>query len=268
MCDIKAFISDLDDTLLTEKHVLTDRTAATLQRLLRQNVKVVLASGRSAASMRATVRKVGTPWPYIAYNGAQIVDSKTDEVLHANEVPLALAKDIMRWFEARGIYVQYYAGDDWFYAHPNQIAEDYGYSSGVTGTEAGMALSDHIRADTPKVLAVEDPARVPILIEEARKAFGDKLSITTSKPYFIEVTSPLATKGNAVRTLAGMIGLAPETTLCAGDSLNDVSMLEWCTRPLTVANARPEIQAMAWRVAGDGHKDGIAILLDELIPEV
>ncbi|MDR2888298.1 MAG: HAD family hydrolase, partial [Lachnospiraceae bacterium] len=52
------------------------------------------------------------------------------------------------------------------------------------------------------------------------------------------IFSPTATKGNAVRTLAAMLGLTPETTLCAGDSLNDLTMLSWSARPVAVANAR------------------------------
>lgn len=268
MPEIKAFISDLDDTLLTEEHQLTDRTAQTLQRLLRQGIKVALASGRSAASMWPTVQKVGTPYPYIAYNGAQIVDSKTRKVLSSNEIPMALAKEVLAWFESRGIYCQYYEGDNWYYAKRCDISDEYGKSSGVIGTDAGMPLHQAVSSDVPKLLAVEDPRKVPALIEESRKVFGDQLIITTSKPFFIEITSPLATKGNAVRTLADMIGLSPETTICAGDSLNDLSMLRWSKLPVTVSNAREEIQSIAWRVAGDGHQDGMAILLDEIIPEV
>jgi len=77
---------------------------------------------------------------------------------------------------------------------------------------------------------------------------------------------PDATKGSAVRKLAAMLNLAPETTLCAGDSLNDLSMLAWSKLPVSVANARAEVKAVAWRVAGDGRRDGVAELLDELIP--
>lgn len=267
MPTIHAVISDLDDTLLNADHQLTCRTAQTMQRLLRQGIKVILASGRSAASMRPTVRTIGTPYPYIAYNGAQIVDSGTGEVLAANEIPLELAREVLQWLEARQVYAQFYGGDDWYFAKRSDLSDSYAVSTGVKGTEVGT-LSEYITASTPKVLGMDTPERVQALIAESREAFGNRLSITTSKPYFIEITSPKATKGNAVQTLAGMIGLSPETTICAGDSLNDLSMLEWSKLPVTVSNAREEIKAMAWRVAGDGHADGLAILLDEMIPEV
>lgn len=264
---IDAFISDLDDTLLNGEHQMNLRTEQTLRRLIARGIKVVLASGRSAASMRPTVQQIDTPYPYIAYNGAQIVDPKTHEVIAANEIPLETAKRVLKWFEDKGIYVQYYAGDDWYYESSCDIADEYSHSSGVVGKEAGMKLSRHIAADTPKVLGVCEPAMAQQLIAEGKKDFGGALSFTTSKPYFVEVTSPTANKGNAVRKLAEMIGLSPETTIVAGDSLNDMSMLEWSKLPVSVSNGRDEVKEIAWKVAGDGHQDGIAILLDELLGE-
>lgn len=267
MPTIRAIVSDLDDTLLNEHHQMTARTEQTLRRLLSQGIKVILASGRSAASMRPIVRQIDTPYPYIAYNGAQIVNPATGGVLFADEIALELAREVLAWFEGKGIYVQYYAGDDWYCQTRCDISDEYGRSSGVTGIEAGMRLSEHIRRDVPKVLAVCEPDVARALIAQGNEAFAGRLNFTTSKPYFIEVTSPTANKGNAVRRLAEHLGLTPDDTICAGDSLNDLSMLEWTKLPVTVANGRDPIKAMAWKIAGDGHRDGLAILLDELIEE-
>lgn len=257
----------MDDTLLNEHHQMTDRTIATLRRLVAQGVKVIFASGRSAAAMRPYVRQVGTPGPIIAANGAQIVDPITNEILSSDEIPLALAKDVLRWLEAKGVYAQYYDGDDWFYAAPHHLADEYSASSGVVGTLAGMPLYEHIQRPSAKLLGIDTPERAREIIQESHAVFGDRLCFTTSKPFFVEISTPAATKGNALKKLAGMIGLAPGTTLCCGDSLNDLTMLAWSTRPVAVGNARPEVKEIAWRIAGEARRDGIAILLDELIPE-
>lgn len=244
---------------------MTERTRRTLRRVLRQGMIVVLASGRSAASMRPFVEGIETPYPYIAYNGAQIVDSESGDVLVNNEVERALAEEVLLWLEERRFYCQIYHGDNWFYAEKNEIADVYGSSTGILGTMVGR-LSSYIHSGTPKVLGIGEPERVRELIEEGNELFAGRLSLTTSKPTFLEITSPLATKGQAVQALSKLLGLTPETTLCAGDSLNDLSMLLWSKRPVAVANARDEVKQIAWRVAGDGREDGIAELLDELMP--
>lgn len=263
---IHALISDLDDTLLTAEHTLSPRTVRTLQRIQRQGVKVILASGRAAASMRPYVETVGTPWPYIACNGAQIVDAHSGEVLASSELPVALAREMLAWLKARDVYAQLYEEDDWCYDKPCRYADDYCRSSGVIGRRVDD-LAAYIQRPTAKLLAVDEPERIRALIAEASDAFRGRLSVATSKPYFMEVTSLEATKGNAVKKLAAMLGLTPETTICAGDSLNDLSMLSWSQLPVSVSNARDAVKAVAWRVAGNGQQDGIAELLDELIPE-
>lgn len=262
---IHAIISDLDDTLLDEHHHMRPRTEQTLKRLLARGIKVILASGRSAAAMRPMVRQIQTPYPYIAFNGAQIRDAKTDEVLVANEIPRDTAQALLAWFESRGIYAQYYGGDNWFCQTANALSDDYGRSVGIAGTETGIPLSQHITHDAPKVLAMAEPDTVPGLIAEGQAHFGGALSFTSSKPYFVEVTAAGANKGNAVRALAQKLDLSPQHTICAGDSLNDLPMLTWSRLPVTVANGREEVKAIAWKIAGNGHEDGLAILLDELM---
>lgn len=267
MQKIVAIVSDLDDTLLTADHLMTDRTVQTLKRVLNQGMKVVLASGRSAASMRPFVNLVGTPFPYIAYNGAQIVDAITHRPFYTREIGTDLAREMLVWLEERDVYVQTYDGDDWFYEKPCAIAQEYAHSTGIQGTMTGQKLSAFLQRPTAKLLAVDEPARIQALMRESSEHFGDRLSITTSKPHFLEITSPEATKGNAVRALAERIGLSPETTICAGDSINDLPMLAWSRLPVTVANGRDELKRVAWRIAGDGREDGIADLLDELVPK-
>lgn len=244
---------------------MTERTAQALRRVQKQGVKVILASGRSAASMRPFIERIESKCPYIASNGALVVDPATNSVLVNNEVELSLAKEVLWWLESERVYCQIYGWDSWFYAEKDVLADEYGMSSGVPGTMVGK-LSDYIHEGTPKVLGIGEPERVFALMEEGNRRFAGKLSFTTSKPFFLEITSRTATKGNAVRALAEMLSLSPDTTLCAGDSLNDISMLSWSTRPIAVENARDEVKEIAWRVAGDGREDGIAALLDELIP--
>lgn len=265
--EIRALVTDLDDTLLDASHRLSERSERTLHRLQRQGVKVILASGRSAASMRPFVKQVGSPDPFIACNGAQTIDPETGKILFSYEIEPSLAREAIRWLREHDLYAQFYAGDDWFYDRPCAYSADYCRSSGVVGIRVAD-LEQALRLPTPKLLAVDTPERIQALLPEARAAFAGRLSVTTSKPFFMEITTLEATKGNALAKLATRLGLDAQTTICAGDSINDLSMLAWSRLPVTVANAREEVKNAAWRVAGDGHSDGLAILLDELIPEV
>ncbi|MGL5021402.1 MAG: HAD family hydrolase [Mycoplasmatales bacterium] len=71
----KLFVSDLDGTLLNEKHELDENGIRSINMLIDNDYTVVLASGRSYELIRPFHTKLGLKTPIIANNGASIVDS-------------------------------------------------------------------------------------------------------------------------------------------------------------------------------------------------
>ncbi|MEG0766299.1 MAG: Cof-type HAD-IIB family hydrolase [Clostridia bacterium] len=262
---IQTIVSDLDDTLLTRTHMLTPRTIRVLQHAQDLGIAVVLASGRCAASMRPFVEQVGTKMPFIAGNGAQIVSTE-GEVLLEHLIDLPLMREILRFLAAQDVYAQLYYDDRFYFDTPCTYSAEYMRSSRIEGVAVGSLLA-FAQTPTTKILAVAPPERVAMLLPLARAHFGARLSVMISKPFFLEFSHPLATKGQALAFLAARYGFPQETTLAAGDSLNDLPMLEWAGMPVTVANAHPDVQRMAWKIAGDGREDGIAALLETLLTE-
>ena len=118
----------------------------------------------------------------------------------------------------------------------------------------------------PKLLGIGDPETIARLREEGQKAFAGRLNVMTSSPNFLEITAPEANKGCAIEKLCAVRGWSKETVLCAGDGLNDLSMMEWAKYAITVENAKPEVKAVSWRIGKACEQDGIAELLDEIIP--
>lgn len=58
---------------------------------------------------------------------------------------------------------------------------------------------------------------------------------------FFDVLPPGASKGNALRALAGKLGWRPDEILVAGDSLNDLSLFRAGTHAVVVAGAEPAL---------------------------
>lgn len=69
------------------------------------------------------------------------------------------------------------------------------------------------------------PEQVVQMLAEAQAQFGESVALTCSKPYFLEVNPPLATKGHALSVCAEEMGFPLSQCMAFGDSLNDVSML-------------------------------------------
>jgi hydroxymethylpyrimidine pyrophosphatase-like HAD family hydrolase len=74
--------------------------------------------------------------------------------------------------------------------------------------------------------------------------------------YAIHLQAQGIDKGTALEALASEMGLLPSDFLAIGDSVNDIQMLRTAGIGVTVANAHPDVKAVAEFVAEKEYGDG------------
>ncbi len=94
--------------------------------------------------------------------------------------------------------------------------------------------------------------------------FGDSLYITKTEDEYLEFMDPRINKGVALAEVARHLGLAASDCIAIGDSYNDTPMIEWAGLGIAMENARPELKAVADRIAPSADADGVAAMLTEL----
>lgn len=260
---IRAIVSDLDDTLVDEAGKLTPYTVQVLKRCIARGIHVIPASGRTQTSLAPYAETIGVDCPYIACNGAQLI-SPDHQVLEEAAMEPELAKDIVRYLQARDIYVQVYRGEYFYYAEECAPSQKYKHASGMKGQAVGDLLG-FIDYPVPKVLAVTDPVIVQQVMPEIRKQFAGQAEFTMSKPFFIEAISCGVSKGNMLSRLSQRLHLTPDNTLVFGDSLNDISMIQFSRHGVAMGNARAETKAAAAYVCGPNTEDGLARFLEQYV---
>jgi Cof subfamily protein (haloacid dehalogenase superfamily) len=257
---IDAIVSDLDDTLLSPETDLSPYTLDVFARARERGVRIIPASGRAAVSMQPFVRRLNTGLPYIACNGAQLVNADhtvMDTVAFSPEQ----ARAIIRYLKARDFYVQCYRDDAFYFDEECTASVSYRRSSRMRGQAVGD-LAAFVTFPTPKVLAVHTPEAVAALLPVAREDFPEA-TFSVSKPYFLEAEPPNVSKGIALRRLAEKLHLSPEHTLVFGDSLNDLTMLGFAVHSVAMGNAREEVKRAARHVCGTNAEDGVARFVEE-----
>jgi len=260
---IHTFASDLDGTLLTADHRLTARTIAALRRLRAAGVRVLLASGRSGASVKPYMDAVGADCPCIASNGAQLVNPD-GSILMEKWIDPPLLAEVIRWLRARDVYTQLYDPEHFVHDRESVYADRYRRSSGLTDRLVpDLTAPDVCRAS--KLLGIAEPDAVARLLPEARERFRGRLAVTVSEPQFLEIARVDATKGQALAELGQLLGFEREGVIAAGDSGNDLSMIQWAGVGVAVDNARDEVKAAARAVCGHGQRDGVAAFLEALL---
>jgi len=268
MLPIKTIVTDMDDTLLMDDRSIGEGTKRVIARCREKGIQFILASGRAPASLRPFVKQLDIGSPYICCNGAQTLDGRTHEMLVDLQFTYEQALECARFFESRGMYAQYYEDEQFCYNRTGVFAEQYAASTMLTGRLVGP-LDKALKGPTAKLLGVDTPERIRELREEAKAYFGDRVTVTTSKPYFIEMNPPAATKGAALERLPGV---EKETTLAFGDSFNDLSMLTWAKYGVAMANACEEVKAAVKLICLPNQEQGVArficehVLGEEFVP--
>lgn len=224
--------TDLDGTLL-DHHVYSWQTAAaTVERLKRHGIPLVLASSKTRAEMLALRLDLGIADPFIVENGAAIYwgaesDLEVEILGRPRDEILKILHEIR---ERRGLDFEGFA--DWDVAgiqkHTSLDAESARAAGERDGTEPILWL-DVERAASESAELAEELAR-----HDLRLVRGGRFFHAMGE----------ADKGVAVRWVMdrfaeryGVSGASLPTTIALGDSDNDVEMLRAVDRPVVIPRA-------------------------------
>lgn len=259
---LKAVFFDLDDTLLHDDLSISDYTVRVLQKLHEQGTYIVPASGRARLSMKPYVDQLACVKAYISCNGAEIWDGVSGRLLFQELFPAETVSAIAAFAEDNHCYAHVYEGNRFYFNRRSVYAERYAASSGLEGCYVGN-LCSFVHEPRNKILMIDEEPRIAALYEQARTLFDGKASVTCSKPCFLEFNPPAATKGNALRTLSGMLGFDPAESIAFGDSLNDLSMLRAAGTGVAVSNGWEELKRLSDCICGSNNQDGPAHFLND-----
>ncbi len=99
----------------------------------------------------------------------------------------------------------------------------------------------------------------------AQAAVGDVVSMTrSSMDELIEISAAGVTKASGLGRFARQHGVSAAEVIAFGDMPNDLPMLAWAGHPVAVANAHPEVLAIAAEVTASNDDDGVARVLERL----
>lgn len=265
----RLIVSDLDDTLLNEQGLIAPATVKALEMARQAGAQVALASGRMPCAMRSYAKKLGLTLPMISYNGAELTDPNTGEIIHQLHLPLELAMEIIRFAEEIGLHIQAYVGDDFLTPEPNDLAIAYrDMLHGLAGMRVtGCPLSQCVNTAQPKLLGITTREKAPEYLRIFRERFAGRVNCVSSKPHYIEFVSPVADKGRALEALCEKINIPISETIAFGDGLNDVGMIKAAGLGCAMANARDAVRAQADLVAPSNEEDGVAQVIMRLLEE-
>ena len=209
------------------------------------------------SSAATFARQLGLDGPVAAYAGALIRDVGTGELLHHDPLPLDLAREVLEFVEPERLSVNLYIEDQLCVENRTEAVDRYEALSGMKAIIVGRLL-DYIEQPSTKMGIGGPAARLDALQARLRERFGSRIVAVKTWPFFLEITNPTATKARALEIIGGRMGFGPSDVLAFGDGYNDADMLAWAGTGVAMADAPPEVAAVADDRCGTVEEDGVA----------
>ncbi|WP_225100501.1 HAD family hydrolase [Streptomyces sp. CoH27] len=257
--------TDLDGTLLRGDDTVSGRSLAALARVVRAGARHLVVTGRPAPRVRPLLAHLGCTGLAVCGQGAQVYDAAAGRLLWSVRLDRELAEEALGKIEAE-------VGE--VFAAVDQDGVD-----GLTLIEPGYRMP-HPTLPAVRVGRRDDLWRRPIskvllrhaalsddeLAAVARAVVGSLATVTMSGPGTVELQPCGVTKATGLALAADRLGIAPERALAFGDMPNDIPMFEWAGRGVAMADAHPELKAVADEITSSNEDDGIAVVLERLFP--
>ncbi|MBA2615060.1 MAG: HAD family hydrolase [Actinobacteria bacterium] len=250
--------------MIAEDLVLRPRTKDALRGARAAGIPVFVVTGRMYRSVRRYLADAGLTDLVVCYQGAVVADPESGEFLRHEPIPLELAREAIAAVEAAGFGLNCYVDDELYVASATPEARRYAEFQHIPIHTVGPLL-EWLDEPPTKLVTIGEPRLLDDLEVRLKAAFGGRLFIAKSLPYFLELASPDVTKGSGMEFVAKSLGLARERIVAFGDGENDIELLEWAGYGVAVANAHDRVLALADFVCPPVTEEGVAQVVEAFL---
>jgi Cof subfamily protein (haloacid dehalogenase superfamily) len=257
-------VTDVDGTLVRHDRTLAPSTIAAARRLREAGVKLALVSSRPPAGLDVLRGPLAIDTPCAGFNGALVQDAGGDLVVERT-IPPAACREAVARLEQAGLDVWVFAGGEWLLKNEAAVYIPREQLSISMGWRVVSDFSPHLGAVHKVMGSSAEVTRVAAAEAELRTVLGEAASVLRSQDYYIDITHPLANKGEAALAIAALLGVAPEAMACIGDMPNDLPMFAVAGLAIAMGNAPPTVKARAQMIVASNDEDGWAQAVARLL---
>jgi len=264
---MKCLSIDLDGTLLNSEHEISEENVKALNELQEQGHCLILNTGRALADVIKLKAIQNMEVPIFCINGS-VLYSKTRELLFEATLSVATYKEIFSILKKMGVGILVYTNHGGF---PSTLPPLHGKTRQELDTLFQEFNYDEIlQKDNLKIykliaLAHQDQQEK---IAEVKAALSGNfpISMASSFPNNVEITSWEAHKGKALLRYQDMMNLTFDEIIAFGDGGNDLAQFEVATTSVAMENAPLHVQQKADIITKTNDEDGFAYAVRQLLP--
>lgn len=259
-------VVDMDDTLLTDDHKISEENKEMLLKAQKMGVYVVLASGRPTSAMIDYAKELQCDINnsyMISFNGSVITDLKADEVLFEHALTKDQIHSLYDFSKQNNTHIiTYINGQIISESHSEYIDIE----KNITGLELKIVSSfkDAVTNSAVKCILLENPEYLKS-VEIDLKATMPDLSVCMSKPFFLEAAPNGIDKGASIKILAEKLNIHQSEIIAIGNAGNDLTMVQYAGLGVWVDNVDPELREFGDVVVASNNNHGVAEVVRRFI---
>jgi Cof subfamily protein (haloacid dehalogenase superfamily) len=259
--------SDVDGTLLDSMERVSERTARAIARVAQADTPFVLVTGRPPRWIPPVATAAELNGYAVCANGAVLYDIGADEVLLSHLLDPVLLHDVVHALDpvVPGLSVATERVPESLADRSVQVFTSEPRFSNPWGDEQNRVQprAEVLGHAAVKLLIRHEEMTSEELAEATRAVVGNAVDVTFSTSRgLIEISARGVTKGTGLAEAADRLSVDCADAIAFGDMPNDVPMLSWAGHGVAVANAHPEVLAVADEVTGHHTEDGVAQVLE------
>lgn len=260
--------SDYDFTLAPlPSSLIHPRTKDALVRVMELGIPLVITSGRGTSGLanRLAHNGLDTSGLYLCgYGGAEMCDLD-GRVISSHHLSGGLARRACEIACEFPVEVIAHRGADAYTFSPiREVDDSQPWRDGVSTHSASLDGVEEL--EPSKILTVGHQDDLLKVADALASELGGDAEVILSAEGLMEINAPGVTKGRALAELAGLLDIPLSETIAFGDNHNDISLLQTAGVGVAVANAVPELLAVADRIAPPCEQGGVGAILEEVFP--
>ncbi|WP_343618261.1 Cof-type HAD-IIB family hydrolase [Flavobacterium sp.] len=259
-------VLDMDDTLLTDDHRISDLNKKVLLEAQAKGVHVVLASGRPTSAMAAYAKELEMDLKdsyMISFNGAIISRVKDDFILFEQRLIPEQIHALYDYSQEKKTHIITYLDNEIISETDSKYID---VEKEITGMHHHKVSSFKSYVDRPavKCILLEEPSYLKGLEKDLKERMPH-LSVSMSKPFFLEVAQNGIDKAESLKLLAERLGVQQNEIIAVGNAGNDLTMIEYAGLGVWVDNVAPELRDKADIIVASNNNDGVAEVVQRYI---
>ncbi len=263
---MKCLSIDLDGTLLNSDHELTEESIKVLHELQQKGHCVILNTGRALADVIKLKAIQDLEIPIFCINGSNLY-SESKELLFEATIPMSTYKEIFAILKNLGVGVLVYTNEGGLPStlpplhnktkqELDDLFDNFNYD----------VITEKENLKIYKLIALVYQDQIE-KIELVKSALGGKfdISMASSFPNNVEITSSEAHKGKALLRYQQIMNFSFDEIIAFGDGGNDLAQFEVATTSVAMGNAPQHVRQKADIVTKTNDEEGFAYAVRDLL---